>query len=258
MMFSRAIVRLPARNFAEGLTTSSPGDADYGLALIQHQYYCDALDSLGLKLVRLPPDEQHPDSTFVEDTAVVTKRCAVIARPGAASRQGEVDAIRDALTTCYADLRTIEEPGTLDGGDVCQVDNHFFIGVSARTNHEGATQLAKFLKEFGYTSTLVDIRELTPKLLHLKSGLAYLGNNRLVVDGALAPRAEFQGFEKIRLAGGEGYAANCLAFDNTVVVASGYPGFESQLQRLGYRTVALDMSEFQKMDGGLSCLSIRF
>lgn len=257
-MLRRAIVRLPGRNFAEGLTTSGLGDADYGLAVIQHQYYCDALEEIGLNLVRLPPDEQHPDSTFVEDTAVVTERGAVIARPGAASRQGEENAIRDALTTCYSELQTIEEPGTLDGGDVCQVDDHFFIGVSARTNHEGATQLARLLDGFGYTSTLVDIRELTPELLHLKSGLAYLDNNRLVVQAALATRPEFDGFEKIRLANGEECAANCLAFDKTVLVASAYPGFESQLRRLGYRIVALDMSEFQKMDGGLSCLSIRF
>lgn len=257
-MFSQAIVRLPGRNFAEGLTTSSLGLPDYGLAVIQHQYYCDALEEMGLHLVRMPPDEQHPDSTFVEDTAVVTDRGAVIARPGAPSRQTEVYAIRDALTLFYSDLETIEGVGTLDGGDVCQVDGHFFVGVSARTNHEGATQLSRFLNKFGYTSTLIDIREVTPELLHLKSGLAYLGNNRLVVHSALASRAEFEGFEKLRLVNGEEYAANCLTFDKTVLVASGYPGFESHLGRLGYRTVSLDMSEFQKMDGGLSCLSIRF
>ncbi len=160
----------------------------------------------------------------------------------------------------YSDLHSIGGPGTLDGGDVCQAGDHFFVGISDRTNEHGATQLARILHRLGYTSTLVDITKLNPtaSLLHLKSGLAYLGQNRLVVNDALGDLDEFSDFEVIRLESAEEYAANCLTFNKTVLVAAGYPHFESQLRQLGYRTVALDMSEFQKMDGGLSCLSLRF
>jgi dimethylargininase len=257
-MFSRAIVRMPSRNFAEGLTTSGLSP-DYALAVKQHQGYCHALEELGLVVMRLPPDDRYPDSTFVEDTCVLTQHGAILTRPGAPSRQGEVDAIRSALTQFYSDLQKIEVPGSLDGGDVCQVDDHFFIGISARTNYNGATQLAKMLELFGYTSTLIDIRDLTTApLLHLKSGLAYLGEKRLVVNQVLANREEFGKFEVIRLETAEEYGANCLGFGKTVLVAAGYPHFETKLRKLGYRTVSLDMSEFQKMDGGLSCLSLRF
>lgn len=259
-VFTRAIVRLPSRNFADGLTSFGLPAPAYGLAIKQHEAYCQALEEIGLTVIRLPPDDKYPDSTFVEDTAVLTQRGAVLTRPGAPSRQGEVEEIKIALTHFYPDLRAIDAPGTLDGGDVCQVGDHFFIGISARTNENGATQFAKILEAFGYTSTLVDIRDMVQiaSLLHLKSGLASLGGQRLVLTDALVSREEFRKFEVIRLETAEEYAANCLAFDNTVLMAAGYPDFESRLRQLGYSTVALDVSEFRKMDGGLSCLSLRF
>jgi dimethylargininase len=257
-VFNWAIVRLPSPNFAEGLTTAGLPKPDYSLATTQHEAYCQALEKLGLTVVRLPADDRFPDSTFVEDTAVVTKRGAVLTRPGATSRQGEVEGIRSALAKFYSQLYSIEAPGILDGGDVCQVEDHFFIGVSARTNKAGATQLANIFHGFGYTATLVNINNLNSSLLHLKSGLAYLGERRLVIDDALAKRNEFKDFEVIRLETAEAYAANCLAFGKRVLVALGCPRFESQLHELGYHTIALDMSEFHKMDGGLSCLSLRF
>ena len=261
-MFSHAIVRFPSRNFAGGLTSSGLPSPDYALAMEQHDAYCQALERIGITVIRLPADERYPDSTFVEDTAVVTNRGAVLARPGAPSRQGEVEDIKHALAQFYSDVQKINALGTLDGGDVCQVEDHFFIGVSERTNEEGAAELANMLNMSGYSSTLIDIRSLKPHLLHLKSGLAYLGDNRLAVNEALLTSdkfgKQFRKFEVIRLESGEEYAANCLAFDGTILVAAGYPRFESELRRFGYRTIALDMSEFQKMDGGLSCLSLRF
>jgi dimethylargininase len=231
---------------------------DHALTVKQHDEYCLALQSLGLRLIRLPADEHYPDSTFVEDTAIVAERVAVITRPGAPSRRSEVDEIRQTLTQFYSSVQTITGPGTLDGGDVCQVEDHFFIGISERTNEDGATQLSGILKSAGYASTSIDIRNLSPRLLHLKSGLAYLGAHRLVVDAELSERAEFQEFERICPDADEAYAANCLAFGNTVLIAAGYPRFEEELRKLGLKTRALDMSEFQKMDGGLSCLSLRF
>jgi dimethylargininase len=257
-VLTRAIVRSPSRNFADGITNSALPAPNYELAVKQHEAYCRTLESLGLTLIRLSADERYPDSTFVEDAAILTERGAVITRPGAPSRQPEVNEIRSTLDQFYLSVKTIEAPGTLDGGDVCQVEDHFFVGISERTNEHGADQLSGALKTIGYSSTLVDIRHLSPRLLHLKSGLAYLGRNQLVVDREMSRHEEFKKFEVLTPDAEEAYAANCLAFGDTIVVASGYPKFESQVRMAGFSTVALDMSEFQKMDGGLSCLSLRF
>ena len=257
-MFTRAIVRPPCANFADGLTSVDLGKPDYDLALEQHAAYCRALEECGLTLTRLAADARYPDSTFVEDTAVLTERGAVITRPGAASRLGEIEQIRSVLLDHhYPRVFEIREPGTLDGGDVCEADGNFFIGVSNRTNEHGAAQLASCLSDFGYDSTLIDIRGLS-NILHLKSGLAYLGGNRLLVIDELKKLKQIYGYEPVDVHSAEAYAANCLLVNNKVLVAAGFPRVEQQLQRLGYETVALDMSEFQKMDGGLSCLSLRF
>jgi dimethylargininase len=256
-MFTRAIVRPPAPNFSQGLNTAGLGAPDYERALQQHANYCAALVECGLKVITLPPDEDYTDSTFVEDTAVVTDHFAVLTRPGAPSRAGETASMRRALAEFFPDLASIEAPGTVDGGDVCEAGKHFFIGISERTNEASVRQLTALLAPFGYTGTSVDIRS-ERSLLHLKSGLAYLGENRLVVTEALAGRAEFAGYEQVLVNDAEAYAANCVRLNSFVLVAAGYPLFAAKLQGLGYRTIALEMSEFQKMDGGLSCLSLRF
>ena len=152
--------------------------------------------------------------------------------------------------------RVDQAPGTLDGGDVCQAENHFFVGLSERTNEAGGQQLAELLAQFGYTSSFVDIRKIG-RLLHLKSGLAYLGDNRLIVTEALGHEA-FPDYELIHVSSNEEYAANCIRVNDHVLLASGYQSFAQRLKELGYQIIALEMSEFQKMDGGLSCLSLRF
>jgi dimethylargininase len=253
----RAIVRPPSANFAAGLTNADLGAPDLASALRQHEAYCAALEQCGLALTRLEADEAYPDSTFVEDTAVLTEHCAILTRPGAASRAGEVSGIGTGLARFYSLIQSIQEPGTLDGGDVCQAGRHFFIGISERTNAAGAQQLAELLASSGYTSNFVDIRGISG-LLHLKSGLAYLGDNGLVVIDALVNQKEFRSYELVRVNAGDQYAANCVRINDRILVAAGYPAFEGKLRELGYQTIALEMSEFQKMDGGLSCLSLRF
>ncbi len=280
-MFTKAIVRPPAPNFSEGLTTVSPeaglGIPKFERAVEQHAAYCAALEQCGLTLTRLEPDPNYPDSTFVEDTAILTERFnddstlrAVITRPGAGSRRGELIEMRAVLTEFCPDVLSIHDPGTLDGGDVCQAGNRFFIGVSERTNEAGAQQLADLLAPFGYTSSFVDIRKIDG-LLHLKSGLAYLGDDRLVVteelyDGLASDSQTnsvrydhtFTNFALVRVNSQEAYAANCIRVNDYVVLAEGHQSFEETLREFGYHTIALEMSEFQKMDGGLSCLSLRF
>ena len=257
-MISKAIVREPCANFADGLTSVDLGPPDLERALEQHKAYCEALESCGIEIIRLAPDEQHPDSTFVEDTAVLTRRGAVVTRPGAKSRVGEIDAIEPVLLEHYGELHFIRGPGTLDGGDVCEAGEHFFIGISRRTNEEGAKQLARWLGSAGYSSSLIDIRGLS-NILHLKSGLAYLGGNRLlVIEPLLLSDDEFCKYELTCQGSDEEYAANCLLLNGKVLVAAGFDRTQKHLEHLGYQTIALEMSEFQKMDGGLSCLSLRF
>jgi dimethylargininase len=254
--FTRAIVRRPSPNFADGLTHGDHGVPSYSIAKAQHDLYCETLERCGLTLTRVSTDAHFPDATFVEDVAILTPRGAIVTRPGAVSRRGEVDSIREALVEFAPSVGEIAEPGTVDGGDICEVDHRYLIGISSRTNEEGARQLEALLANQGYESTRVDIRGV-PQLLHLKSGLAALEDGRLVAVGVLADRDELRGYPVVRVDDRESYAANCVSFNGRVLIARGFPLLESALVALRYDVVTLEMSEFRKMDGGLSCLSLR-
>ena len=271
-MFTRAIVRPPAPNFSEGLTSVGLGKPDYSRTLAQHEAYCAALEECGLTVIKLEADTRYPDSCFVEDTAVCIDDLpdaratasnkisyVTMTRPGAPTRQGEVASIREEFKKFFVTeaIHEIQAPGTLDGGDVCDAGKHFFIGLSQRTNEAGAQQLAEILAKCGYTSSVVDIRGVDG-LLHFKSGVAYLGGNRLAITQAVMNHEAFASYDLIPVPAAEEYAANCVRVNDHMLVAAGYPVFEGQLRDLGYQTIALEMSEFQKMDGGLSCLSLRF
>jgi dimethylargininase len=252
--FSRAIVRPPSANFAQGISSANDAAPDLKMALEQHARYCEALELCGLRVSCLEADPQYPDATFVEDTAIVTERGAILARPGAPSRTGEIDAIGVQLRRSFSDLAQIAAPATLDGGDICQLDEHFLIGVSARTNEQGAEQLAAQLRKWNYTASILDIRA-EPKLLHLKTGIAYLGDG-VGVTLEHVGGAPFR--DTVVVSAAEGYAANCVRINDAVLLAAGYPQVRDALERRGYKLLILQMSEFRKMDGGLSCLSLRF
>jgi dimethylargininase len=266
LLFTNAIVRVPGSNFADGLTTVALGVPEYAKALEQWEGYCAALEACGLILTRLEADLAHPDSTFVEDAAVLTPHGAMLTRPGAESRQGEVAAIAATVRRFYPEAAQVEEPGTLDGGDICEAQagsgGHFFLGLSHRTNEEGARQLAGHLRKEGYTSSFVDVREMA-SILHLKSGISYIGpgpagEETLVVMEEMADWPAFAAYDLLRVSADESYASNCVRVNDRVLVAAGYPKLTEELVRRGYDPLVLDMSEFQKMDGGLSCLSLRF
>jgi len=257
MTFTKAIVRRPGASFSDGLTTARLGAPLFEKTLQQHDAYVRALQACGLEVVVLEADERHPDSTFVEDTAVLAGRSAILTRPGALSRRGEVAAIRGALAERFNAVESIEAPGTLDGGDICHAGSHVFIGISERTNEDGARQLADLLQRDGSTTSFVDVRR-TKGILHLKSGVAFLGDDRLALIEALADRREFAGRDRIVVTQGEEYAANCVRVNDKVIIAAGFPEFQAALERQGYRVVPVEVSEFRKMDGGLSCLSLRF
>ena len=135
--------------------------------------------------------------------------------------------------------------------------SHYFIGLSGRTNEEGGRQLAAFLGEEGFSSSFIPIHDI-PGILHLKSGMTFLGENTLVAIGSLAERAEFKDYRLVRVDDDEAYAANCVRINDFVLLPSGYPKLQADLEILGFKLILLDMSEFRKMDGGLSCLSLRF
>jgi dimethylargininase len=257
MRLNNAIVRIPGNNFAGGLTTVDMGVPDYQTTLHQHACYVEALRACGLTVTVLEADPRYPDSTFVEDTAVLTARGAILSRPGAPSREDEVAAIRPSLEVIFPTLLEIQPPGTLDGGDICDAGDHFFLGVSHRTNEEGASQLAAHLADFGFTSSVVDVRGMT-SILHLKSGISYIGDNTIVLMEEMAANKPFHGYRLIRVDPNESYAANCVRVNDRVLVAAGYPHLTAALAEKGFHPLILNMSEFHKMDGGLSCLSLRF
>ncbi len=257
MMFTHALLRLPGENFAQGLTQSGEGAPDPALALVQHQHYRTALEAAGLALTVLSADPRHADGCFVEDTALLTARGAILTRPGAPSRRGETDAIEAALRPAFHELARIDAPGTVDAGDVCDADGHFLIGLSARTNAAGAAQLAGLLGELGYRSDVIDIRA-SKALLHLKSGISYLGEGRLLATKDLPRHPALAAYELVQVPAAELYAANALRVNDRVLVAAGYPQARAAIESLGFETVALEMSEFRKLDGGLSCLSLRW
>jgi len=253
-MFSKAIVRTPARSLINGLCSADLGFPIYEKALGQHAAYVDALEQCGLEVTVLGADEQFPDSTFVEDTALLTRSLAIVTNPGAVSRKGETHGIRTALTLFFSTIENIESPGALDGGDVMVVGSHFYIGRSDRTNADGAKQLIDILKRYGLSGSTIPLSTF----LHLKSGISYIENDNLVITGEFLNSPEFKPFNQIVVDDEESYAANCVWINGTVLVAAGYPRMRVKIESAGYDTIALDVSEFKKLDGGLSCLSLRF
>ena len=237
-----------------GLSSASLGIPDYGLALKQHANYINALEACGLQVTVLPPDEAFPDSTFVEDAALLTERCAIITRPGAPSRRHETDSIRPAISAFYTELETIGAPGTLDAGDVMMVGEHFYIGLSERTNTEGARRTITILEKHRMSGSVIELEEV----LHLKTGVNYLEKNTLLACGEFLEKREFRAFEILEVPADEAYAANSLWINGTVLVPAGHPKTLSMISAAGYTTLEVDVSEFQKLDGGLSCLSLRF
>ena len=252
--FKNAIVRKPGKSLVLGISSSDLGKPDYYQAIKQHQDYIEALEKCQLEVIVLSAEEQFPDSVFVEDTAILTEKCAIISFPGALSRQGEEKKIQNILSRFFVNVENINPPGNLDGGDVMQVGNHFYIGLSERTNSEGAQQLTNILKKFGYPSTQVLLKDI----LHLKTGLSYLENNNILVTCEFLNLPIFKQFHKIVVDDSERYAANSIWINGTVLVPAGFQKTARTIKKAGYPVIEVDVSEFRKLDGGLSCLSLRF
>jgi len=250
VMKTSAIVRKPGKNFFDGLTKANLGKPIFEIALKQHLPYCQALRNCGLVLTILEADEKFPDGCFVEDTAIVTDEIAIITTSGNKARQGEEVVIQKNLEKYKKTIKLSD--GLVDGGDIMRVENHFYIGLSDRTNTEGADCLSAILAKYNYTSFTVKIGEL----LHLKTGIAYIGNNNIITVESLSEK--FISLNKIVLNSQENYSANCLFTNGKLLIAKGFQKIVSEIVELGYDIVELEMTEFQKMNGGLTCLSSVF
>lgn len=253
MIFTHAIARRPGREMAAGITTSRLGRPDLDKALDQFEAYVGELTDCGVEVTVLDALEGYPDAHFVEDTAVVTPELAVITHPGAESRRGEVPSIAAVLEPLRR-VVYVQPPGTIDGGDVLMIDGHFFIGLSDRTNRSGASQMGDALAGFGYTWSAVPVAAG----LHFKSSVNAVGDKTLLTTRTFADHPALEGFDRIVVSRDEEYAGNTLLVNGRLIMPSGFPDTRRKLQALNKPIIELDTSEFRKMDGGLTCLSLRF
>jgi len=221
------------------------------LARTQHERYAGALSELGLKIEWLPPLPQHPDAVFVEDMAVILPEVAVIARSGAESRRGEAASVAEALSA-YRPLRSISAPGCLDGGDVLLIGKTLFVGSSGRTNPEGFVTLENAVSEFGYRVRAVHVADC----LHLKSACSFIPPDIVVANPRNVAQDTFAGPRVIAVDPREPTAANTLTLDGITLVHATCPFTEEKLRRAGVKTRSIDVSELQKAEAGLTCLSL--
>jgi dimethylargininase len=252
-MLTRAILRRPGPDFAAGITTARLGAPDLSRMLAQHAAYADALRAAGLEIEVLDALPGFPDAYFVEDVAVVVPELAVVARPGATARRGEADEILPVLAR-HRPVARLQHPATLDGGDVLVVGRTAYIGLSARTNRQGAEQLARLLEPYGYRSQTVPVASG----LHLKSSVTWVGGETLLVSARFADRPELRACRRIVVEAADEPACNSLFVNGTLLTPAGFPNVRRQLDAAGLAAIELDVSEPRKMDGGLTCMSLRF
>lgn len=249
-----ALVRRPSDALSECILTFRPPEPiDVELAKEQHRGYRECLRWLGAEVVELPEEPHLPDAVFVEDTAVVFDEMAVIANPGAASRRAEVASVAQALRR-YRALKHIRHPGTLDGGDVVTVGRTVLVGKTTRTNSQGIAQLEGLLSPLGY-----EVRAVTVTgCLHLKSACTALGDGTLLLSRSHLDAEPLSGFQLIDVPRSEPGAADVLLVGDTIVMPAGFPATAALLRDAGLKVRELDLSEFQKAEGGVTCLSIVF
>ncbi len=245
-----AIVRPVADTYDQCVRTSSE-KIDVALAKKQHRDYCETLQSLGLKLIWVKGDNALPDGCFVEDTAFILREKAVVCNIKVKSRAKEVVEVAKVLETlkevCY-----IRSPATIDGGDVLSIENRVFVGLTKRTNMHAVRQLIEIVRNDGFDVTPVKVRDV----LHLKSACTYLGDNHVIVAEGCFDVDFLKGYSRIVVPKGEERAADCLSVNGTVLVAKGHPKTVKLIKSEGFAAKELDISEFRKGDGALTCLSI--
>ncbi|HEY3352395.1 MAG TPA: dimethylargininase [Polyangia bacterium] len=219
----------------------------------QHRQYEEALRGLGCRVVSLPAEPDLPDSVFIEDAAVALDELAVITRPGAASRRGETAAVAAALAPLRP-LAFIEEPGTLDGGDVLRLGQRLFVGHSGRSNESGVAQLRALVAPYGYTVTAVPVSGC----LHLKSAVTQVGEDAVLVHPGWLDPAVLGPVAVVAVAPDEPHAANGLLVGGRLLYPASFPRTRARLESRGVTVVPVDVSELQKAEGAVTCCSLVF
>lgn len=253
--FTHAIVRRPADSATTGLRAFDMGTPDIARMRQHHDAYVAALKAEGATVIELPPLMAYPDAQFVEDTALCLREGAVVMRPGAPSRRGEAAEMAPTLRKLYAEVVTVEGPGTIEAGDVLTTETEILVGRSARTNAEGIAELTDLVGHWGY-----HVRELVtpPGVLHFKTDCSLLDAETILATPRLAAAGGFANYRVIHTAPGEEAAANAIRFNDAVILPDGFPATAEALDKAGYKVVLIGNSECAKLDGGMSCLSLRF
>ena len=253
--FSRAITRRPSASIVNGLRAEDIGTPDLNKMLAAHAHYIATLKETGAEVIELPPLEAYPDSVFVEDTALCLPQGAVMMRPGAPSRMGEVIEMEAPLRAVYNEIRHINGPGHIEGGDILVTDREVLVGRSERTDAAGVAELTAILADWGHV-----LREVftPPGVLHFKTDCSLLDAQTILSTKRLDATGCFKGYRVLHVAEGEEAAANTIRFNQLVLCPAGFPRTTEMLSRAGYEVVEINNSECAKLDGGMSCLSLRF
>ncbi|WP_166417963.1 dimethylarginine dimethylaminohydrolase family protein [Cochlodiniinecator piscidefendens] len=253
--FTHAITRKPGISVTEGLRAIDTGTPSLDLFLQHHADYVTALKSTGAEVTVLEPLEEFPDSVFVEDAALCLPEGAIAMRPGTPSRIGEAAVMTAVLKKLYNDVRVVEGPGFIDGGDILTTETEILVGTSARTDSAGIEELRALVADWGYT-----VRELeTPEgVLHFKTDCSLLDENTILSTKRLADSGCFEGYNVIYVAEGEEPCANSIRYNDLVIMPDGFPQTEAILREAGYDVQKVGNTEAGKLDGGMSCLSLRF
>ena len=253
--FTHAITRIPPRSAVAGLRSQDHGDPEIATLTEHHRLYVQALRDAGLEVTTLEALEEFPDSLFVEDTALCLPEVAVILRPGAPTRAGEAAAMAPALASLYRNVVELVGPGTIEGGDILTTGSEVMVGLSERTTSAGVAELAEALAPFGYQVTAVE----TPEgVLHFKTECSLLDATTVLATRQLAASGAFANYTVIEAEPGEEAAANSIRVNDVVFMPQGYPRTSARVRAAGFDVVELPNSECHKIDGGLSCLSLRF
>lgn len=253
--FTHAVVRAPARSIVDGLRAVDVGAPDFGTFLSHHKVYVDVLRSTGAQVTELPALEEFPDSVFVEDAALCLPEVAIIMRPGAPSRLGEAAEMAPTLRALYPEVRHIDGPGFIEGGDILVTEREILVGKSARTDAAGVSELRGIVSDYGYELREV---ETPPGVLHFKTDCSLLDEETILATRRLDASGCFDGYRVLHTAEGEEACANTIRFNDLVVMPDGFDRTRATLEAAGFAVRPVGNSEAAKLDGGMSCLSLRF
>lgn len=254
-IFSHAVTRRPCTAIVDGIRAIDVGAPDLATFQQHHADYVAALKSTGADVTELTEDDAFPDSVFVEDAALCLQEVAILMRPGAPTRLDEAEQMRPVLEKIYGHVLSIEGPGTIEGGDILVTEREILVGRSQRTDAVGIAELDGLVEPLGYT-----LREVhtPPGVLHFKTDCSLLDDTTILATNRLASTGCFNGYDVIETASGEEACANSIRFNDIVLFPSGFPKTLAKLQQAGFSVVEIGNSEAAKLDGGMSCLSLRF